>query len=256
MFKTVKGKVVTGVVTVGLLSGVGAAFASTDVGTMLQNWYNGQFNQSAAKIQSDATNYVGSKAPGLAREYNTLKSDAKSDINATKTTSINDSTADINNAKQGHVDALNAKEAEIASNIESQFNQIYSIANQAINTAGTQAYNYASTDLTKLTTKEGTKALEEVNTQLTAVKDQANADLQAEIDAAKADLQSQLNAEASATTEEIKVAIDAKIAEVRTLIQTKVAELVAEQQTLIANAASQLEDQAKSELDDVVANGF
>ncbi len=40
MLKTIKGKVIAGTVSVVLLSSAGAAFASSNAGAKLQNWYD------------------------------------------------------------------------------------------------------------------------------------------------------------------------------------------------------------------------
>ncbi|MBM6619137.1 hypothetical protein [Bacillus suaedaesalsae] len=252
MVKSFKGKVVTGVVAVGLLSGVSMAFANTDAGTGLKAWYDVQFGKSAASVQKQTTDYAASKVPALAREYNGLKSDATNSINSTRDSEITNTASDIESAKQGHVDALNAKEAEIAGYMASQFDGISVYANSVINSVGTQAYNYAQADLGRHTGSKGQAALTKVNDDLTATTNAAVTELEAEIASAKAALQAQLATETATTVEEIKAATDAKIAELRELITAKKNELVATQQGLITAKAQELEDAAKADLDALV----
>lgn len=254
MVKSFKGKVVTGVVAVGLLSGVSMAFANTDAGTGLKAWYDVQFGKSAASVQKQTTDYAASKVPALAREYNGLKSDATNSINSTRDEETASSTTEINDAKQGHIDALNAKEAEIAGYMAAQFDGISTYANSVINNVGNQAYNYAQADLGRHTGSKGQAALTKVNEDLTATTNAAVAELETEIADAKVALQAQLASETASTVEEIKAATDAKIAELRTMITDKKNELVAAQQALITAKAQELEDAAKADLDAIVSS--
>ncbi len=76
MLKSVKGKVLTGVVTVGLLTGVGTAFANVDAGAKLGSWYNTQFGHSTQAITSAAVGHIASKTGALQNEYNGIKNGA------------------------------------------------------------------------------------------------------------------------------------------------------------------------------------
>ena len=254
MLKTVKGKVITGVVAVGLLSGMGAAFANSDAGALLKDWYNSKFKESAASIEKNVTNYANGKVPALKKEYNQLKEDAAKSINATRDSEIDGSKEEIAKAKNEHINSLNATEADIKAEIDKHFDVIFAAANAVINFLGERAYQYAEKDLGRFTDDKGKAALEQVNQDLTAAKDEAVKELQAEIEKSKAELQALLDSHSDTTTEEIKQAIDAKIVELRGKITAKKNELVAVQQQLIAAKAQELEDAAKAELDAVVSS--
>lgn len=252
MMKSIKGKVVTGVVTLGLLSGVGVAFANTDAGQQLQNWYNGQIGKSTSKLAADTTGYATSKAPALAREYNGIKTEAEKgikDAQNAKTTLASDS---ITSAAQTHINKVNVQKEKIADYMDDQFDQIVTFANGVINQAGNEAYRIADHDLQKFTGQKGTKAQEEMTSELNNTKEQAKRDLQDAINSAKDTLQSQLDSETTAATNEIKTAIDDKITELRTMINNRVDELVEAQKQLIAAKAEELQKQAIAELDSVV----
>ncbi|WP_040207388.1 hypothetical protein [Neobacillus jeddahensis] len=250
--KSIKTKIVTGVVTVGLLSGVGAAFAATDAGTQLQNWYNGQFGRSAVTIQNGVVNHVAGKVGALQAEYNGVKGNVTNQINGERDAQVTASTSEINAAKSKYIDQVTAKKATLSNGMAAQFDDISAFANSVINQAGVVAQNYANDELTKLAKDKGDAAITSVNTQLTAAQTKAKGELETAITNAKHDLTVQLAGETQATTQEINNAIDAKIGELRTLITNKAQELVDAQKTLIQNKADELESAAKTELDNVV----
>ncbi|MBO0959872.1 hypothetical protein J1P26_09055 [Neobacillus sp. MM2021_6] len=253
MKKSIKTKVLSGAVAVGLLSSVGVAFASTDAGTNLQNWYNSQFGKSAASIQTQTTNYAVGKAPGLVNEYNGLRTNAVTSINGTKTAETAAANTAINNAKKEHLDALAAQKLAIQNHLQSQFDGIQQAADTIIGQVGLLAIDYANKDLTKLTGDKGSAALTSLTTDLNKSSDDAVKELQDAIDAAKADLQSQLDSATASRVDNIKHIIDKKIDELRGTITTKKNELVAAQQKLITEKAQKLQAQAEADLAAAVA---
>ncbi|ETI70124.1 hypothetical protein [Neobacillus vireti] len=254
--KSLKTKIVTGVVTVGLLSGVGAAFANTDVGAVLKNWYDGQFGKSIASVQSETTKYGTDQNLAWSQEYNNLKTDATNSINGTKTSEEKGAKDEITNAKKGHLQALNAKKAEISGYMDKQFEAISIAAQNAINSAGSQTLTDANSDLKNHTEAKGWDAYVDMNSQLATAENDAIRELEDAIYYVKKDLQDQLNAETSATTTKIKDAIDAKISELRTLITKKKDELVAVQQAFISKEAQDRVIKAKADLDATVVDNI
>jgi hypothetical protein len=253
VLKTVKGKIAAGTVAVALVSGMGAAFANTDAGTNLKNWYDGQFNSSVAKVNNDSLSYANGKVGALNSEYNTLKSGAVSSINSTRDTEISGTTTDINNAKQAHIDGVTAKQSEIEGYLSAQFDGVFSTANGFINIAGAQAQQYANRELTNVTGNTGGAALITVENDLTKITNDAKSELEMAIGKAKTELQTKLNSETTQTTDEVKAAIDTKIVELRELITAKKVELVEAQQKLITEKAAELEAAAKNDLDAIVS---
>lgn len=250
--KSIKTKIVTGVVTVGLLSGVGAAFANTDAGTQLNTWYNTQFGKSASQIQSGATNHIVSKAGDLQREYNGVKRGVTDGINGERDAQVTGKTTAINNEKDQYIGQVTAKKTALSNGMAQQFDAISVYASKIIDSTGTMAQNYANGELTKLAGNNGSAAISSVQTQLTAVQTQAKTDLETAITNAKNDLTLQLAGETQATTQEINKAIDDKIVELRGLINQKAKDLVDAQKTLIQAEANRLEGLAKTELENVV----
>lgn len=254
--KSVKTKVLSGVVAVGLLSGVSAAFASTDVGTQLQDWYNGKFKAAGASMQKPLEEYAASKVPGIVRDGKSMMAGATTAINGTRDTAINTASGNIDTATQGYIDALKAKEGQISAGIEGQFDWIKGIAEGMLNQMATEGQTQAERILSSHATSKGNAALGQVQSELDTAKEEALADLNGEIDRAKRELEAKLNAEKDATVGELKTAIDNKISEVKSYLEGRLAEFVQTQQNLITAKAQELENAAKGELDQAVVDGL
>lgn len=251
-----KSKVVAGVVTVGLVSGMGFAVANTDAGAQLQSWYNGKFNAAGASMQKPLEDYATGKSGYIISEGNKMINGAKSEINETRDSSITTASGNIDSAAQSHIDALQTKEQQISNGIEGQFDSIKNIATGMLNQMAAEGKTQAESYLSRIASGTGTVALGEVQSQLDSAKQDALDDLTAEIERAKSELEEQLNDEKDATVNELKTAIDNKIEEVKDQVQVTLNGYVSTQQGFIQTKASELEAAAKADLDNAVKNGF
>lgn len=255
MLKTIKGKVIAGTVSVTLLAGAGAAFASSNAGQNLQNWYNGQFNSATNSVSSQSYGYVNGKVGELVAEYNGLKSAATTSINGTRDSSTTRVNNVIESEKQAHIDAINNQKAEISGYMATQFDGLSTYASGLINQAGIDAVTYANTNLGAHASDVGGDAVDKLSTDVVAASEAAVAALETAISTAKGELNAQLALETTATVTEIKGMVDAKIVELRNTITQIKDDLVLAQQNLInAEALKQLND-AKEDLQSVV-NGI
>ena len=253
MIKTVKGKVITGATAFALISG-GAVMASSDAGMNLKAWYDGKFGESSTKVATDSANYAKGKVPSLNREYNGLKSEGTDFINTAGTQKTAEGAGNINQAKAEHITAIQDKEAEIQGYMDSQFDALYASAQKIINDTANQGYKWAQNDLSRKYGADGAAATAKVESDLTKVKDAAVTDLETAIQNAKGNLLTSLNSNTTATTAEIKAAIDAKINVLRGEITDLRDNLVAVQKQVISDKAIALENQAKNEMDTLVAD--
>lgn len=253
---TVKGKIVAGVVTVGLVSGVGAAFASTDIGAQLQSWYNAKFNQSAASMQKPLTDYVAGKAPYIISEGNRMIKGANSAINGTRDSEKAASEDEISNAADERIDTLLEKKGAIFAGIDDQFDSIKGYALTLLDQLAAEGERQADNYLKGVTNSTGAAAVKDVNDHLTNVKNDAVGELNEEIAKAKTELLGELENQKNLTVNELKAAIDAKIAEVKQILEVKLASYVSTQQGYITAKAAEIEAAAESELDAAVAAGF
>lgn len=253
---TVKGKIVAGVVTIGLVSGVGAAFASTDIGAQLQSWYNGKFTSSAASMEKPLTDYVASKAGYIYSEGTKMVNGAKGAINGTRDTEKSDSEKAISDSAAARIDALESKKDVIFAGIDDQFESIQTYATSLLNQLAAQGQTQADNYLKGVTNSTGTAAVNNVQAHLTTVKNDAVTDLNAAIALAKTELLAEIESQKNITVTELKAAVDAKIAEVKSVLEGKLAGYVSAQQKLIQDKAIELEAAAESELDSAVTTGF
>lgn len=254
MLKTVKSKVIAGVATVGLLTGGGVALGATDAGVQLKGWFDSKFAIATTGVIKDTTSYANSKVPGLAAEYNGLKVDATSKINAKGEFVTGVTNESIDKQSQAYIDQINKEKAHIETYLSSRFDDLSSAASGLINQSGKDALDYANTDLAKHAGDTGTAAVADVNVKVKEATAQAAKKLQDTIDGAKSDLQGQLNSNQAATTAEIKAMIDSKISELRKIITSTNNQLIAYHEKNITMTAKALLLAGQAELDGIVGN--
>ncbi|KAA0955553.1 hypothetical protein FQ087_13160 [Sporosarcina sp. ANT_H38] len=252
MIKTVKGKVIAGVLAVGLVSGGGVALGATDAGANLKLWYDGQFGKASTEVTSQVTSYASSKAEGLLTEYNGLKTDATDSINAKGEFVAGVANKNIDAKSREHIDSIKEEKAHIETYLASQFGGLSNFAKSIINQAGDDALAYAKNDLTQYTGVAGNTANEKVKTDVNKVTTQAIKDLEETIKVAKEELQAQLDKKTGSTVEEIKGLIDAKIVELRKEVTNLKNKLVKDQEKIITNTAKGLQLAAEAEMDALV----
>lgn len=254
MKKSLKSKVVAGVVTVGLVSGMGFAVANTDIGGKLQSWYDGQFNTAGSQIETASRGYVNSLVPGLTQEYNNAKAFGTSYLQGVGTNAVSDSSDAINDKKDAYVSQLSSKETEISDDIATQFDWIFGLAKTELGKISSQYEQAALADVKNHVETVGGNVNGDVNDQLTQAKNGAISQLEQEIANAKSRLQNKLDTEKDATIEEIEDAVDAEIQKVRKSITEKGIALGLAQQKIIEKTASDIVTDAQAELDQVVAD--
>lgn len=253
MLKTLKGKVIAGTVTVGLLSSVGVAFgAASSAGDNFKAWYNGQFQEASTSVGNQSYTYVNGKINGLVTEYNGLKTDASTSINDTRDKSITRVQKEVDKETEKQIKDLNKEKVKIQKYMAAQFDGLSLLANGLINQAGKEATAYATENLTAHTGTVGGDAVSKVSTDLTATTATATAALTKAISDAKSDLKTQLDNETTATVDEIKGMVDAKIVELRATVTKIKNDLVKAQQDLVAAEAKRQLEAAQAELKAIV----
>ncbi|WP_077328428.1 hypothetical protein [Virgibacillus siamensis] len=251
--KSLKGKIIAGTIAAGVITSAGAVFANTDAGNVLQDWYDGMFQDSVQTIQDEATAYGTELLPELQAEYNGIKEDATTDINATRDTETGESIAAINLTKDNHLESLGSKKQEILSNMEKQFYDVYMEGWLEIQRLADEGQAYAENDLTDHTGAKGQEAVNQVTADLTTATDAAVMELEEAIRQAKEELSGQLTRYSDITVKNLKKGVDFAILELREEVNRITDELVAQQQEIITAKAQNLEDAAKAEMDEVVS---
>lgn len=255
MLKTIKGKVIAGTVSVVLLSSAGAAFAASNAGANLQNWYNGKLFASSLSVASQTASYGNAEKGKFETEYAGMKTAATTSINTKADTMETSTNNSVKATADAYIDDVTSKKAEISSKMADQFNFLSTTAQIGINLAGAKALRDANDDLSQYTSAAGTAATTQMTNDINAATATAKQQLQDAINTAKNQLQAELDAETSDTVKDINAKIDAKIVELRTKITKIKDDFVLAQEQSIANAAAALETQAKADLDAIV-NGI
>jgi len=252
MIKTVKGKVIAGVMAVALVSGGGAALGATDAGAGLKSWYDSQFKKSEQTIAKDTLQHSAAGFSVFAENVKGLKSDATTGINETRDEKTNEAKTSIDNEGKAYVKSVQDKKGEIDENIEKQFEKIESLAKQTLGVTGQAALRLAEFDLKRHTGKEGEAALAHLKDGIEQQTKDSIDEIELEIRNAKIDLRVQLDSKSGDTIATINDLVDAKIAEILETITYKTGNLVQAQKDAIIASAINLEKDAKDKLDEAV----
>lgn len=250
---TLKGKLVAGALAVVVLASAGVAYASTDAGANLKQWYDGMFSTTVDNVEAQTDAYKDSKLPGLAEEYEGLKSDASLDIDLTRTTETGESLEAIVNAKLSHIESLDESQQEILANMGLQFYNVMLDGYFEIERLGEEGLAYATNDLTTYTDQLGQDAVNQLTGDLGTAKDNAVTELEDAVREAKEQLAQELDSNEEITVRNLKNQVDWAIEDLRASVTELLTGLVEEQQTIIVAKAQELEDNAKAALDDVVS---
>ncbi|MDW0116092.1 hypothetical protein QTL97_04030 [Sporosarcina thermotolerans] len=254
MKMTFKKKIVAGTISVGLLSGVGLAFANTDAGGALKSWYSGVFNGAQASVAQEADQYSAEEFGSLDEMFEGLRAGAEFDVDFTKDREIGKASAAIQSARDSHISSLGEAENEILAGMDLAFNNVYQEGWLQIQAAGNEATQIASDDMTAFAGDTGAAAIEELTTQLDAVKAEALTGLEEAIVAAKAAIMAEVESEKTITVANLKTAVDFKVNEVFNQVADILDGLVAEQEALIEAKALELENEAKAAMDALLSD--
>lgn len=253
--KSLKGKIAAGTVVVFLVSGAGFAFANTDAGERLKNWYDGMFNVTVEEALDEVEDYGAGQVSGLEEDLENAKDEAAASIFNTRDSETDSSLSEIERAKQAHLEALIEEKGEILGYMEHEFYNVYMENWLELMELADEGVSYASAELALHTGEKGEESLQFVTTELTTATDQAVQDLETEIEKAKQELEAGLDTHQDHLTNNLKKEIDFVVSALQETITTVKDDLVEEQENIITAKAEELEDAAKASLDEVV-NGI
>ncbi|MGF7013031.1 hypothetical protein [Ornithinibacillus bavariensis] len=252
--KKLKMKLAAGVIAVGVITGSGIAFANTDAGTKLREWYQAMFGETVSSIEEQVNAYGESKIPGLEQEYERLKSEAQIDIDLSRELATGQSLEEIINAKLSHLDSLSEEERAILEGIGQEFYNVFLDGYFEIIRLKDEGIQFATNDLTNYTGQLGQAAINEMTADINTARDRAVQELEDAIRQAQERLAMELNNQEEITVRNLKNQIDWRIQELREDVTALLDTLVEEQQAIIVAKAQELEDNAKAALDEVVNN--
>ncbi|MHA6251748.1 hypothetical protein [Oceanobacillus sp. CAU 1775] len=252
--RTFKGKVVALLLTVGVITGAGAALASTNAGDQLKIWYDSMFNQTVDSIESDVGAYADDMAVELAEEYEDLKVAAGIDIDLGRELATGESLESIVQAKLEHLDELEEGQQEILENIGLQFYNVFLDGYFEIQRNTNEGLEYATNDLTEYVGDLSDSAIDQMTTDITSAQDQAVSDLEEAIRQAQDQLANELASQETVTTNNLYSQVNWAVEDLRTAVTGLLNDMVSEQQTVIVEKALELETEAKAALDAVISN--
>lgn len=252
--KSMKNKVIAGIIAVGLISSSGFAFANTNAGEALKNWYDNLFNRAVAESEDDVEDY----GEGLISEFNEdldgLKDETAASILDKRDNETESSLSEIEKAKQAYLEELIEEHGEIKGYMEQQFFEVYMDNWLEIQTMSGELTANAGAELETLAGETGEESVQHVTTELTSAKDDAVQELEDEIEKAKKELAEGIDFHSDNLTDNLTKEIDFSIQTVKEVVDDLKVELIEEQQTIIAATAEELEQDAKDSLDDVVSD--
>jgi len=256
MKKNLKAKVLVGVMSLTMVSGATVAFAGTDVGAQLQNWYGIQYSAAETAIGTTLSNYGMSLLPGVTGEKDTLQRNAVDAVATSGTTETNRAVGEIGTYKAGLTTALGVKQTSIKALMPTQFDTLVGDTNGQVQSALDAAARTASTQINGAINTQGTTSLGAVTTDVTAAQNTAVTALTDEISAAKSELQGLITTETTTANTELKTNLDAQIQAKREAITTATASLETAKEDAITAEGQRIEVAAKGDLDGLVAGIF
>jgi len=246
-------KIVSAAVAASLLGGSLVAFAGTDAGEQLKAWYNAQFTQSTNSIVSTLTNYFNTTyKQNLLSWFNSLKSSSVSAITNHASTTLTNSTNTINNYANTYIGQINTAKQNILDNMATD----YSKFEEGKKTWGTAEMNK---EQEKRQGEINTAVTNEFNTQKTSLenslnttKESAVSSLESAIKNAKDAIIAEIATNEATTTTNLKNFLDTQISTRKTQMETTSQELVNAKMVAITEAANDIVDAAKAELDALI----
>jgi hypothetical protein len=260
MLKTVKAKIVAGVLTATIVSGgVGAVFASTDAGQQLKSWYDGQFSAKATEVTGNVMNYGKGLVPGLVAEKNTLKTNSVGEV---ATAGTDEETARIATIDSNLKD-YESKITSMTTNINQwtgkdkgyMFEDLQKLRQdleEQIDSIADPAISAAKKEILDAIDSQAVTSLDLLATRVGEKQSSAEKTLTEAIAGAKDAITSQLNTQGTKSENEVKTYLDDKINAARTNITKEAGDLVGEKKAAITNKGKELQDAALNSLDNLV----
>lgn len=252
--KTGKGKVVAILTAILLVSTAGVAFASSNAGDMLKDWYNDAFNITTADALDEAEAYEDEAAADFEEHYTDRKDQKADQIDRKRDGTTDGSIENINEAKEGHMDDLDIAKEEILEGMGLDFYNVYMDAWLGIQDRAAEAENLINQDMDAFATEEGQAAIGQLTEDLHQAKDDAVTELEDAIKEAQEELSAEIDERGDNLEDNLNGIVDHEIEMLKRTVTDTLYDLTKEQEALIVEAAADLEDEAKEAMDDVFEN--
>jgi hypothetical protein len=252
MMKALKSKLAIGVIATGLVAGMGTAFAATDAGAQLQNWYSSASTAAKFAIAGDFGSYYLGKTKALQDNVDSGIATAQVNIKNTGEAELTGVNNAINTQNSTYLGQITNKEASISGSIGAEYDGFVSTTNKATNFSLGLIEFGDNLKITSAVKKQEDLYNGNLDAGVKTTSDAATAALTKQIVDTKAALEALLATEKATATTEVKANLDTKIS----ALQTKLSELTTQLQTAaqgkIANRADVLETKALTDLENIV----
>jgi hypothetical protein len=227
MLKSKKAKVAAGVVVVGMVASMGTAFAATDAGAQLSNWYNAASTNVKNAITTAFNGEKAEQTTAHAANVNGIIGQARNDIRDAGIAERNSVKNDINSAANEHASDISDSQAAILGSISGEYDGFVSGINAGVNSEvdGIGAQN--ETAIKNAVRNHTGVYVNRVNEGAAEAQSAAISQLTTAINDAKTALNNALASEQTTATNELianlEAQLEALIAELEALTASQVA---------------------------------
>lgn len=252
--KTTKGKVVAIFTAILLVSTAGVAFAGSNAGGMLSDWYEAAFAKTTDDAMNEAEAHEEEAAADFEEDYANRKDQKAGQIDRKRDRTTDSSIDNINEAKEGHMDDLDEAQAEILEKMGQDFYNVYMDAWLEIQERAAEAETLVNEDMDQFASEEGEAAIAQLSDDLGEAKEDAVSELEDAIEEAKGVITVELEDRGDNLEENLNGLVDHEIEKLKRIVSDTLYDLTKEQEELIDEAATELEEEAKDAMDEVFEN--
>ncbi|MDZ5473330.1 hypothetical protein SM124_16550 [Bacillus sp. 31A1R] len=250
--KSVKGKIVAGVVAASVLSTSAFAFADTNAGKQFTAWGQLQIDAAKAAVQSAID---GSRTTAQTKVENDAKAGrdaAEGQINSAGAGEKADTKTKIEGKLAEHVASLTAALQTFMDNIGADFDAVVAEENTETTTNLNNQYNTLEANITSVLTAAKNTNVNDVTEQSLLVKGKATSDLIKKINEVKSALQAEIDRQKKDADSEVSDHLASEVARINNAITGLISGLETEAKTAIAAAGQKVEDSAIANFERVI----
>ncbi|MFC4100694.1 hypothetical protein [Paenibacillus xanthanilyticus] len=250
--KKMKGKVVAGVVAVGMVASMGTAFAATNAGTQMNSWYTKATGTVKSIITGEFGSYYSEQTASHNAAVNSSVDKARQDIRDAGNAELKRANNAVNAEVNAYVADIQGAQSAITTSMPAEYDNFVSTTNQTTD-AGIDAIGEANKKFLNSAVKSHTGVYTgRLTTGVEATQEAAAAKLNGQISATKDALDKLLASEKSAATTEITENLQNELKALKEELAALQETGVTNAKTTITDLGAKLEQAAKDELSDIV----